>query len=118
MDGVAGRIARWLLPKYVGFSAEFPPIERLARSGQFNDHRVLGGLTREDFLTEARALQAVLTDSVIEAAVLALPRTYQAYEHDRLIPALRARRDRLVDYAEDYYRLVASYLMVYGKPAN
>jgi hypothetical protein len=113
-DGVVGRIARWLLPKYVGFSAEFPPVERLAESGTLNDHRVLNRLEREAFLTEARALQAALTDSVIEAAVLALPRAYQAHEHDRLIPALKARRDQLVGYAEDYYRLLARNLLVYG----
>jgi hypothetical protein len=114
MDGVVGRTARWLLPKYVGFSAEFPPVERLAESGTLNDHRVLNRLDREAFLAEARTLQAALTDSVIEAAVLALPRAYQAHEHDRLIPALKARRDQLVAYAEDYYRLLARNLLVYG----
>jgi hypothetical protein len=114
MDGVVGRTARWLLPKYVGFSAEFPPVKRLAESGTLNDHRVLNRLEREAFLTEARALQAALTDSVIEAAVLALPKAYLAHEHDRLIPALKARRDQLVAYAEDYYRLLARDLLVYG----
>ena len=114
MDGVVGRIARWLLPRYVGFSAVFPAVERLAESGAPNDHRVLNRLDREAFVAEARALQVALTDSVIEAAVVALPRAYQAHEHDRLIPALKARRDRLVAYAEDYYRLLARKLQVYG----
>ena len=114
MDGLVGRIARWLLPKYVGFSAEFPPVKRLAQSGKLNDHQVLNRLDREAFLVEARALQATLTDSVLEAAVLALPKTYLAHEHDRLIPALKARRDRLVAYAEDYYLLLARSLLVFG----
>ena len=114
MDGVVGRIARWLMPRYVGFSAELPPVERLAQSGAPNDHRVLNRLDREAFQAEARALQVALTDSVIEAAVRALPRAYLAHEYDRLVPALKARRDQLVAYAEDYYRLLARSLLVYG----
>jgi len=114
MDGLVGRIARWLLPRYVGFSDEFPPVKRLAESGSPNDHRVLNRLDREAFLAEARALQVALTDSVIEAAVLALPRAYLAHEHDHLVPALKARRDQLVEYADDYYRLLAKSLLVHG----
>ena len=75
---------------------------------------MLNRLDREAFLAEARALQTALTDSVIEGAVRALPRAYLAHEYDRLVPALKARRDQLVAYAEDYYRLLARSLLVFG----
>ncbi len=113
-DGAVARISRWLLPRYVGFSDELPPIERLAESAHRIDHRVLNRLGREDFVRVAREVQSALSDPVIERAVAALPPPYQALERARLIPALEARRDRLVEYAEDFYRLLARTLEVYG----
>ena len=75
---------------------------------------MLNRLDRPAFLAEARALQVALTDSVIEAAVRELPRAYLSHEFERLVPALKARRDQLVAYAEDYYELLARNLLVYG----
>ena len=75
---------------------------------------MLNRLGREEFVRVAREVQAALSDSVVERAIAALPPPYQALVRDHLVRALTARRDRLAAYAEDYYRLLARTLEVYG----
>ena len=114
MDGVVAGLAPWFFAQYVSFSAEFPEVKRLALQADRNDHRVLNRLGRQDFHAAAREVQSALSDSVIEAAVGALPPPFLALERERLVGALKARRDRLVDYSGEYYRYLARKLCVYG----
>ena len=114
MDGFVGGLARLFVPKYVGFSDEFPAISRLANQADRLDHLVLNRLDQEDFLAVAREVQASLSDSVIVASVEALPPPYLALERDHLISALKSRRDQLVAYAGEYYRHLAKRLQVFG----
>jgi hypothetical protein len=114
MDGFVGGLARLFVPKYVGFSAQFPAVSRLTEQATTIDHRVLNRLGREDFLAVARDVQKILTDSVIAAAVGTLPPPYLEVERDRLVTALKARRDRLVEYTEEYYRHTVRQLRVFG----
>lgn len=114
MDGFVGGLARLFVPKYVGFSDEFPAVKRLAEQADRIDHRVLSRLNREDFLAVAREVQSTLTDSVIDAAVGALPPAYLEVEREHLVSALKSRRDRLVEYTGEYYHHVLKQLRVYG----
>lgn len=114
MDGFVGGLAQIFVPKYVGFSDKFPDVKRLAEQATHVDHRVLNRLGREDFLAVAREVQAAVSDSVIDAAVGVLPPAYLAAEQENLVGALKARRDQLVDYAEEYYRHVVRELHVFG----
>ena len=114
IDGAAAFVARFAFPKYVGFSARFPAVSRLAVSGTNVDHRVLNRLDRADFVVVAGELVAMLTDSVIRGAVSALPPPYLVLERDRLVGALQARRNALVAYSESYYRYVARTLDIHG----
>jgi len=114
MDGVVARLAPSFYAQYVGFSAQFPPVKRLALQADHIDHRVLNRLGWEDFLAAAREVQSALSDTVIEAAVGALPSPILALERERLVGALKARRDHLADYSWEYYRYLARNLRVYG----
>ncbi|MBA2292245.1 MAG: hypothetical protein H0W15_07305 [Gemmatimonadales bacterium] len=106
IDGLVGVISRALLPRYAGFSATFPPIHRLAETAAPLDRLVMSGLDRGAFVSEARRLQGILTDSLITAAVSTLPPPFVDQQGDRLINGLRSRRDDLVRYSEDYYEYV------------
>jgi hypothetical protein len=114
IDGVVGTIAQWVQPSYVGFSERPPPVKRLAISGDRIDHAVLNRLDRDGFARTARDLQARLTDSVIARAVATLPREYLPLERERLITALKARRDQLPRYSDEYYRLLAREIRITG----
>lgn len=114
VDGAAALVARFLFPKYVGFSNTFPAVSRLALSAARLDHQVLNRLERPDFLAVAGELVATLSDSVIQAAVATLPPPYLRLERDRLVTALKARRQSLVEYTDDYYRYLARTVHIYG----
>jgi hypothetical protein len=114
MDGFVGGLARLFVPKYVGFSEKFPAVSRLAEQADRIDHRILGRLRLEDFLAAAREVQAALTDSVIEAAVGALPQAYVEVERTHLMNALMARRTELEEYTAQYYHHVMKEVRIYG----
>lgn len=113
-DGVVGGMARWVLPHYVGFSDRFPKVGRLVSQADHIDHVVLNRLGRQDFTSVAREVQLALADSVIELAVGALPPPIFELERDRLVTALKARRDQLVGYSLEYYRHLVRKLQVFG----
>lgn len=106
IDGLVGVMSRALLPRYGGFSSSFPPIHRLAETAAPLDRLVLSGLDRGAFVSEARRLQGLFTDSLITAAVATLPPPFVVQQGDRLTNGLRARRNDLVRYSEDYYAYV------------
>lgn len=114
IDGLVGAVARVVLPSYVGFGPDLPAVSRLASSGQRIDHRVLNRLGEDDFMAVAAEVQAALTDSVIEAAVAALPPAMGAVVHDRLVNGLRSRRAQLAEYARKYYHHLVRTIHVYG----
>ncbi len=114
IDGLVGVMSRALLPRYAGFSSKFPPIHRLAETAAPLDQMILSGLDRGAFVSEARRLQGLLTDSLITAAVAMLPPPFVEQQGKRLVDGLRARRDDLVRYSEDYYGYVKRTVEVRG----
>ncbi len=103
IDGLVGVLTRALVPRYVGYGERLPPVRRLAQSGTAIDRRVMGTMSRGDFVSAARDVRRILSDSVIDAAVSALPAPYLALERDRLVRTLRARREQLVEFSEGYF---------------
>ncbi|HEU4829994.1 MAG TPA: hypothetical protein VFT04_12430, partial [Gemmatimonadales bacterium] len=116
IDGFTAAVARVVFPSYVGFADEFPPVARLARSAREIDRIILNQLERGDFVSAARDVQAALPDSVIEAAVEELPAPFVALERARLVRGIRARRQQLAEYAEQYYRFLAREIDVHTYP--
>jgi hypothetical protein len=114
IDGFTAAVARVVYPRYVGFSDELPPVMLLARSGREVDRTVLSQLERDDFAAAARDVEAALSDSAIEAAVAHLPAPYVPLEHDRLVGGIRARRQALARYTEQYYRYLAREVEVHA----
>ncbi len=106
VDGLTEWIARILRPSYVGFSADGPPVERLARSALTLDQDILGTVPRDAFEREAAILQRALSDSVIDDAIAALPASLALLEHDRAGRALKQRRDRLVQAAGAFHDVI------------
>jgi hypothetical protein len=106
-DGLLLTIARASAPQLVKFGPEYAGILGQTWNGRDLDRWLLTGLERPVWDSVARALQARLTDAVIDSAVAALPAGYQAIDSARLRHALRARRDHLPQAAERFYRHLA-----------
>jgi hypothetical protein len=109
LDGFLVWIAGFYKPQIIGFGDEYPRIWRITYSGRVVDRRLLTGLERTTWDSVARAVQVRVTDSVIDAAVRALPPAYFAKNGPALIRALRRRRDGIPEMAARYYALLAGF---------
>lgn len=114
LDGFLPFVIAMFMSRYVGFDKTFPPVDRLTEAGRELDQRILSQLKRTDFTSIADQVQAVITDSVINAAIAKLPAPYRDLEHDRLASALRARRHALDTLATDLYSHLTTHLHIFG----
>jgi len=70
--------------------------------------------TKQDWINEANALKVILTDELIEKGVKQMPASVFAISGEKIIAALKARRDALDKYAADYYHHLARIADIYG----
>ena len=111
-------LVRLVHPKLVRFDEHYPSIVWLTWNGNDFDRRLLTGLAGRDFDSVAAALQILITDSVIQAAVHRMPGPWEARWGERMVAALQARRDGLQQQAREYYRLLAEDVDVYATDAD
>lgn len=64
-------------------------------------------MTMDDWVNAATGLQQSLTDAVIEQSIRGLPPEIFAMSGNELIEKLKSRREQLVDYARQYYLVLA-----------
>jgi hypothetical protein len=117
-DGMLLSIARQAVPQLTNFGPEYPQIIGATWNGRDLDRRYLVGLDWSKWDSVAHAVQAALTDSVIDNAVAALPPPHDSLVGPWLAGALRRRRDRLPQAAERYYRLLAREVDVHATHAG
>jgi len=107
LDGLLPWIARYYHPDIVSFGDRYPDLVGLTWNGRALDRRVLNDLEKPVWDSVAAALQAGLSDTVIDRAVHRLPPEYYARDGNRLAQALKRRRDGLRQVANRYYALLA-----------
>jgi hypothetical protein len=113
-SGLLVDIAYFWDPVLVDFGPRYPSMVRLNWRAKSLDRRLLGELDWATWDSVAHALQARLTDSVIDDAVRRLPPPDYKVDGASLTHALRSRRDRLPEAARRLYRLVALDAEVYA----
>ena len=113
-DGLLLGLARLSAPQLVAFSSSYPSIVGLTWNARVVDRRLLTGLDWSVWDSTATALQAAVTDPVIEEAVHRLPPEFRAENADWLSQALRRRRDGLPTEARKFYDLLAAEVEVNG----
>lgn len=82
------------------------------------DRRMANETTLEQWSSIAKELQAAITDNVIETAVKRLPPEVFAVSGEKMIKALKSRRDDLPRCATDYYLFLAREVDVAGTEEN
>ena len=93
-NGALAKVLRGARPELIVFDANYPSlISAMFQEWDF-DRRLLQDLDWPAWDSAGRALQAALTDSVIDAAVAQLPPEFRAKRGAQLAGWLRARRDR------------------------
>ncbi|MDH3458471.1 MAG: hypothetical protein OER90_16635, partial [Gemmatimonadota bacterium] len=116
-DGTLLGLARQYAPFLLNFGDNMPGASAFAWNGRDLDRTFLVQLGWSVWDSVAADLESRLTDSVIDAAVRALPPEYYAVDGARLTRALMSRRDQLAQAARDYYRLLAGEAEVHGTDA-
>jgi len=116
-EGLLLSIARAWYPLLVSFDAAYPGMLGLTWNGREIDRRLLTGLERPVWDSVARALQAQLSDSVIDDAIAAMPAPLVRVNGAHLRRTLVSRRDHLPAAAAEFYRLLAREVDVRGTDA-
>jgi hypothetical protein len=114
-DGVVGRAGHVVKASVVTFSGK-PSVPGLTSPNDL-DQRLLAGLEKSVWDSVAREIQTRVTDSVIHAAAMAMPREYLSTA-PRLEAVLKQRRANLRAAAMQYYRELAARVQVSGTDSS
>lgn len=116
-DGIVLSMARRVRPELLDFGTKYASPFAATWIGRHLDRRLLSELPRPVWDSTARALQAALTDAVLDEAVSRQPPEYEA-EAPRLHAALVARRAALPAYAVRFYEMLAQEVDVYASDGS
>ena len=81
---------------------------------RYLDRQMANEPPKEEWLETARELQSLLTDSVIAAAVRLLPPEVFPISGPEIIAKLKSRRNRLEQFASEYYHFLAKEVELVG----
>ncbi len=113
-DGLLPSLGRITNPQLISFGDDYASILGLHWNAQEVDRYFLTDLEKPIWDSVATALQARLTNAAIERAAAALPREYRSIDSTRLVRALKARRDKLPQVADRFYRFLAREVDVHA----
>ena len=105
----------YALWKFQDFNEDIKNIRGQNFNARYFDRAFMSNATLSDWEEMARQLQASLPDSILENAVKEFPAEAFAKNGERLIKTLKARRDKLPEFARRYYKYLARELDVVGK---
>lgn len=108
-------LVRPIYPKLIEFGPRYDLAGLIFESHNI-DRRLLQRLTRTDMEEVALRVQRALDNKVIDNAIAALPPTWRTGTgaDDRLRMALRARRDGLPGFTQEFYRWLSGEVDLHG----
>jgi hypothetical protein len=115
-QGALPRLAsrEWLLPKVQGFDTDFQNVNSFMFNGRYFDRSFLTEPSLADWLAMADTIQQRLTNEVIEKAIHQWPDSLFRFSGPQIIAKLKAHRDKLPTYAQQYYQFLAKEVEVVG----
>ncbi|MEP7346310.1 MAG: BamA/TamA family outer membrane protein, partial [Gemmatimonadaceae bacterium] len=106
-EGLGPWSIRGLFPQMVSFGPEYSDMVWLNWNAREIDRRLLVGLERSVWDSVTRALQAQMSDAVLDSAISQMPPAFAQLNGAELKQTLIERRIRLPEAAEAYYRILA-----------
>lgn len=101
-----------------GFKHSISNVSSWNFPGRPLDKQFLNELKKETWIEQAKYLQAVLTDQLIESSIRLMPAELFAISGEEIISKLKSRRDELEKYAVDYYAYLTKKVTVTGSDKN
>lgn len=105
---------KWGLPKFEGFDEDIDWPPGLSFNARYFDRSFLTSLEKQDWVHVAAELKTNLTDEKIETAIKKWPKPIYDLHGEEVIRRLKARRDKLTDYAISHYLFLAKAVDVVG----
>jgi hypothetical protein len=93
--------------KFQSFGPRIKNAKTLNFPARHLDRRMANEVTQQQWISIATEIQQALTDQVIESAIQKLPPEIFPISGNEIISSLKQRRNKLVDYARDYYLFLA-----------
>ncbi|MGI9043912.1 MAG: hypothetical protein ACR2GK_07270 [Gemmatimonadaceae bacterium] len=106
-------VVRPVYAKVIGFSPRYS-LAGLTFESHDLDRRLLQRIDRTAANEIAQRVTSLITDATIEQAISRLPPEWRVIEADRLRTTLRARRDGLTSFANEFYEWLATEVDVHG----
>ena len=118
-DGMVLGIARMFVGearKFRPFTDDLDKVKWRAMNGKWNDRVFLNQLTKEQMIAEAKTIQSMMTDEVIDEAMSYFPEEVRAYslEKEQIGEKLKSRLKDLDKFAEQYYLNLAERVNILG----
>ncbi len=107
-EGVFPKIASkdYILPTLRNFDAEVSHVKWLMSKTNFVNAYPDFQINYNDWMKEAENFKKAVTDSVLEAALLRLPKQSYSLRHDVLLAKLKSRRNRVPIVMDRFYRFL------------
>ncbi|MFK7773413.1 MAG: BamA/TamA family outer membrane protein [Saprospiraceae bacterium] len=96
------------------FRAKISGLKSLNFKNKSMDRWLTNSYTHDEWIAEAKNIQRLITDEVIDDAVARLPLEVHKLTAPRIKRVLQSRRAQLVDAIEEYYQMVAEYVDLVG----
>lgn len=109
---------QWLKAKFQGYSDEIRDIDGWNFNARYFDRYFLNQLSEDDWREQIAYVQKTLTDSLITAAVKQMPDTIFKLSGPAIVTKMKARRDKLMLQALEYYRFISIYVEVPASDKN
>jgi hypothetical protein len=101
-------------PKLQSFNKSYGNIKGLNKSAEFLDRRLLTSLSEKDWIEIADSIRTVLTDAVIDSAVLRFPKETHPLLCEETAKILKIRRNKLTKTANIYSKQLSALVQITG----
>lgn len=108
VDGMVPNFAArpWIVPMLHDFDGSIKKVNAFFTESNALNKKFLNQLSHEQWMQLTNGFVAAMTDSVIEAALLQLPKEAYDIRHDQLAQQLKERRQHLPAAMEKYYAFI------------
>lgn len=115
-DGVLPYLSSrtWAQRRFQSFKPEIRDIHGENMNAQWIDRDYLTSLSLENWIAIADSMQMELTNEIIEMSIKRLPESAYRHTGEYTVETLKARRDNLKKFAEEYYYILAKQVNITG----
>ncbi|MEM9052704.1 MAG: BamA/TamA family outer membrane protein [Bacteroidota bacterium] len=116
VDGLVPNLikSKFIDRRFQPFKEDIKDMPGMNFNGKYVDRAYLDELEWSDWEAMCDTLQEALTDSVFREALAQFPDTARAMHEERIFKRLQAHREKLKEFAREYYEILAKEVDIVG----